>query len=200
MVEGSTPSACTDCYTHDAPREGLIIAYTYHMKDALIVIALSVFSIAIGAYLYFGSSLSQSTPKNSQSAGAPESVSIPFTVIASGDRSRVKDRKNFIITSESELQQLWKLVDGVGAVPTIDFAHNQVAAVFAGEVATAGYSVAVTKIADANKRVVTVTIVAPGSNCMLAEVQTAPYQIIELPKTELPMAHADIASTSNCIP
>jgi len=71
-------------------------------------------------------------------------------------------------------------------------------AVFAGEVPTAGYDIAVAEVEDADKRMVKIELTRPDEGCVLAQSMTAPYQVIELPKTSLLFTHADTWVIKSC--
>ena len=109
-------------------------------------------------------------------------------------------RANYLITTQAGLSQLWRMLGtGAPALPAVDFTQDDVIAVFAGSEPTAGYAISVAKVADAANRLVTVTLSSPDSTCVLAESLTAPYQVVELAKTALPLAHEDTTATTNCL-
>jgi hypothetical protein len=123
---------------------------------------------------------------------------VPFTELSRGAHSDVSTRTNYLITSTAELEKLWKMISASGKMPVIDFTKNNVAAVFAGQKMTGGYAIVVSKIMDVQDRLVTVTLTKPGSNCILTQSTTAPYQVIQLPKTSLQFTHEDQVTTTNC--
>lgn len=126
-------------------------------------------------------------------------VSVPFTEVAHGTRSTVTKRVNYVITSPVEFKKLWDMVDAKGKAPDIDFSEQSVVAVFAGKEPTTGYSIAVAKVEDRTAaRRVSVIITKPGSGCIIRQSMTAPYQLIELPKTSLLLTHQDLVATSSC--
>ena len=169
------------------------------MRDTLIVIGLALVAIVIGVFMFlYGQGTFSSTPPAAVSY-TPPAVTVPFTQLAQGEHSTVSTRANYLITSKSELADLWAMVDARGQVPAVDFTTNSVIAVFAGKEPTAGYTIAVSKIQDASTREVIVTLSAPGGSCVLAQKATAPYQIIELPKTSLNLTHQDLLTTTSCL-
>ena len=166
------------------------------MKPALSALALIVVAVAIGVgvFLYGGA--------NAPSAVGPApavGTNVPFTELALGAQSSVTRRTNYLITSTDQLRELWKLVGVNGPLPTIDFTIHSVIAVFAGEEPTAGYSIAVSHIADGVARDVSIEITTPGVSCLLAQMITTPYQIIKVPATTLPLTHEDTATTTGCL-
>jgi hypothetical protein len=112
-------------------------------------------------------------------------ISVPFTKLAQGTQSTVSARTNYLITSASELEKLWKMIDAKGSPPAIDFTNNCVAAIFAGTVS---------RVEDTDVRTVTVT----GTSCSLKKATTTPYELITLPTTSLSFAHEDISITAAC--
>ena len=162
------------------------------------IVGVAVVGIAIGVFvfLYGGENFSNNPPPVPIENLA--AVEVPFTELASGTQSNIKKRTNYLITSIYGLEELWKLVDTKRKMPDIDFNKNYVIAVFAGQNPTSGYAISVSKVEDAQNRVVTITLISPGTSCVLAQSKTAPYQIIELSKTSLLFTHEDKATVSEC--
>lgn len=136
-----------------------------------------------------------------EQAAAPTSavvVSVPFTEIAQGINANVSKRVNYLITSEEGLQELWKLLDAEGTPPTVDFSSRSVVAVFAGQQSSGGHQISVTKVEDGSSRVVAIQRVTPGAGCVVTQALTSPYQVIEVPNTELPFTHAETLVTNEC--
>lgn len=171
------------------------------MRNTIIVGGVAVVAIIVGATAFF-----YEEPGNKsfvpdwsvENRSAVAAVIVPFTELARGAHAKVLTRTNYLITSTEEFTKLWQMVDAKGKVPTVDFTKNYVAAVFAGGYSTGGYSIAVTKIEDTDARTVTVTLASPGSSCIVTQSTTAPYQLIELPKTSLTFAHTDQDTTTEC--
>jgi len=166
------------------------------MRDALVVLSVGAVMAVVGAgiYIYF----TTTTPAPVQTPVA-QLVYVPFTEITKGQRSKVTERTNYLITSSVEFNELWKLVDAPGQPPIVNFDENNIIAVFAGEEPNAGYAIEVAHVGDADSRVVAVTLTKPGGSCLLAKKLTQPYQIIELPKTTLPLTHEDETITESCL-
>jgi len=162
------------------------------MRNALIVSGAVVVAVIVGTllFLYGGENFSN---KNYSIV-----TTVPFTELAHGTQSDVATRTNYLITSASELEKLWKMIDAKGNPPVVDFAKSAVAAVFAGQKMTGGYAIAVSKVTDAQDRVVTITLSSPDSTCLFTQSITAPYQIIKLPKTSLSFTHEDQTATTSC--
>lgn len=129
-----------------------------------------------------------------------QTTEVSFTTLAEGQQSQVSSRTNYLIHTDAQLRDLWKLLNREDSPSPVDFDQNTVAAVFMGERPTAGHSIAVTKVEDDGERTVFVALSAPGASCISAQVITAPYQVIALPKTSLAYAHEDSATTAGCLP
>jgi hypothetical protein len=135
----------------------------------------------------------------SGSTPAPVSaVPVSFTTLAQGSQSKIDYRVNYLIVNQNQLSELWTFLKQPPPAPQVDFNTNVVAAIFAGEVPTGGYSIAVAAVEDATKRIVKVNITKPGQNCVLTQSTNAPYQVVEVPKTSLPFTHADVWATTTC--
>lgn len=171
------------------------------MRNALIVCGVAVVAIVIGAFIFFyeepgnRSFVPDWSIENSSAATA---VTVPFKELARGSQSKVETSVNYLITSTSEFEKLWQMVDAKGKAPVVDFTKDSVVAVFAGQVMTGGYSISVSKVTDAEERTVTITLTSPGSNCIVTQSTNEPYQIITVPKTSLSLTHQDQATTTDC--
>lgn len=156
------------------------------MKINLILLGLAVVLVIVGVFTV------------SSNRGGPAAVLVPFTMLAGGSQSNVTARVNYLITTQEDLSALWELLKEPPPVPTVDFNTKVVAAVFAGEVPTTGYAITVAEVKDIDKRIVKIELTKPDESCILAQSLTAPYQVIELPKTSLPFTHADTWTTKTC--
>lgn len=156
-------------------------------KDTHLVLGMVLVAAAIGTMVL--------VPGRS---GTPAAVVVPVTALARGSSSTVPARVNYLITSSAELSELWGLVDAGGSPPPIDFATNAVLAVFAGAQPTTGYAIRVAKVQDAGTRLVSITLAAPAEGCPVGQALTAPYEIVAVPATALPLAHEDISATVGC--
>jgi len=156
------------------------------MRTVLVFVGLVLLAVVAGVFM------------TSSDRGGPAAVTVPFTALAEGSRSEVTSRVNYLIDTQEELAELWKLIEEPPPVPTVDFSTKVVVAVFAGEVPTAGYDIAVAEVEDADKRMVKIELTRPDEGCVLAQSMTAPYQVIELPKTSLLFTHADTWVIKSC--
>jgi len=160
------------------------------------VIVLAVLGTFLIVYGKPGSAAPQ--PAAGNAAQTAPAVDVSFTEVAHGLNSQVAERANYLITSTDELERLWKLIDAATLPPEVDFNKNAVIAVFAGEQPTTGYAISVAKVADAGIRVVSITLKKPDGSCMTGQALTAPYEVVMIPATSLPLAHEDVWTTTSC--
>ncbi len=127
-----------------------------------------------------------------------ETADVPFTPITRGSKSSVTERVNYLITSKEELSLLWDMINATTTEPSIDFNTQAVIAVFAGQQLVAGTDIAVAKIEDATKRLVSITIQRPEGKCSTKRATTTPFEIIKVPLTSLPLTHEDVRTAIGC--
>lgn len=109
-----------------------------------------------------------------------------LVTIARGDASRIVEPRQIIARTADEWRTLWALHAGPTATPpAVDFTNRIVAAAFAGEKPTAGYSV---EIADglADGRGVTLIVQehVPRRDMVVAQIISSPFHIATLPRTD----------------
>ncbi len=162
-------------------------------RDFIVIIFIAVIAVAIGVYLFYSGEYTPTFVANQ-----PSAVIVPFTALAEGARSKIPSRVNYLIETQNELAELWKFLEEPPPIPTVDFNTKVVAAVFAGEAPTTGYEISVAEVRDDDERIVKVELTKPDESCVLAQLLTAPYQVIELTKTSLPFTHTDTWTTKPC--
>ena len=163
---------------------------------SIIGIALVAAVLAGLIILYGPSRATAPSVHNAPFAGSP----VAATVLAQGAQSAVAARTNYLITSDTELRALWQMLSTNDPVPTVDFTQHDVIALFAGTEPTAGYVISAQAVRDsATERLVEVQIAKPGVSCLAAQTQTAPYVVVLLPKSALPLSHTDTATTTSCL-
>ena len=62
-----------------------------------------------------------------------QSTEVPFVTIAAGTVSGIRHPVHVIIRDQPAWQSLWRRHSGLPVAPSVDFSHNMVIAVFAGE-------------------------------------------------------------------
>ena len=106
--------------------------------------------------------------------------------IARGDDSRLAEPRRFVVRDPRAFAAVWSAHAGQGAaVPVVDFDTRMVAAVFAGERPTPGYSVEVTGTRrDGSALVVLVDERSPDPTRPVAQVLVSPYHVVTLPRDD----------------
>jgi hypothetical protein len=160
------------------------------------MVLIGVVLIGLGAWALWTISYVPSTlPPEMVDAATP----VSYTVLAQGEDSSVELRKNYLISDEFELRELWKLITTNEEPPPIDFTTESVIAVFTGVEPTPGFSISVIGIEDTDRRVVKVHITVPGISCLAPEKETTPYQVVKMPKSSLPLTHENSEIIVGCI-
>jgi hypothetical protein len=137
----------------------------------------------ITAALVAASIVSCTTPYEEE-----EPTPVEFTTIARDDQSAVKQASSMVIEDEETWEATWaSLVPNLiqrPLPPEIDWGKYVLLAHFMGQKSTNGYEVEFTEVLEGDKISVRVTEISPGSNCTLLQVITAPYHIVQIPKTD----------------
>ncbi|MBU6323814.1 MAG: protease complex subunit PrcB family protein [Patescibacteria group bacterium] len=168
------------------------------MKDILIILGLCLAAILIGAWLFLANPKSAASPASTVTA---VTVPVPVTELGAGTVTATATSKvNYRIQDSAALAKLWSMAYGASTTPpAVDFSTDDVVAVFAGPEPTTGYAIAVTRVEDAaDGRLITIALSKPDSSCIEADTVTSPYEIVTMPKTALPLAHAYEFATSTC--
>lgn len=106
--------------------------------------------------------------------------------IARGDDSRLVEPRRFLIRDRQAFSAVWAAHAGPNApVPAIDFESRMVAAVFAGERATPGFTIEVTGTRrDGSSVLVLVDEGHPDPARVAAQVIVSPFHIVTLPRDD----------------
>lgn len=168
------------------------------MKKEFIILGIVVAAVAAGVVVF---AYDRIVPQAAVQNYAPpkESTKVSFRELAHGDQAEITVRVNYLITSTSELSELWALIDAKGQPPPVDFKTDHVIALFAGKQPTIGHKIEVSQVADSDMRMVSLTLSKPGASCLSAKKVTAPYQVVQLPKTTLTLTHEDKIETISCL-
>jgi hypothetical protein len=167
-------------------------------RDAVMLTGAVVISVFIGVFIFFSNGGNLASVFSTVADNNSRNGVVQFTEIARGSQSAIDRRVNYFITSTDQLNRLWDTIDAPGSPPTVDFSTHAVIAVFAGQESSVSYEITVTKIEDADKRMVSITLAKPDDNCAVAQMTTTPYQLIILPTTSLPLDHEDQVINKNC--
>lgn len=106
--------------------------------------------------------------------------------LARGDDSRLVEPRRFVIRDRQSFNAVYAAHAGQdAAVPAVDFETRMVAAVFAGERPTPGFSVEVTGTRrEGEELVVLVAERSSDPNRVVAQVVVSPYHIVTLPRDD----------------
>jgi len=113
--------------------------------------------------------------------------------VAQGERSRITQSRQAIVRSQDEWRALWAAHSGPDVPePPIDFESRMVAAVFAGERPTPGFGIAIIGARrDGAGHVLLVDERRPVEGTLSAQVTTAPFHIVSLPRHDDEIEFAD---------
>ena len=174
------------------------------MRDVLLIIGISVTSIALGVLLFmFGPKSLQSDINNALLTGQIGPIGpTGFVVLEQGPYAiSIVERTNYRITSKSDLQALWPLIYGdrdAPQIPNVDFNNYEVLGIFDGSHTEGGYGISVSKILDKNPvRTISINHQLPNPSCPV-KGPSSPFMLIQVPKTSYSLAHEDITSQSVC--
>lgn len=120
---------------------------------------------------------------------------IPFLIVAmlqasgamrtidKGAESAIDSPRQAIARTADEWEKLWRQHSWDRPAPKIDFAKDMVVAVFLGSRTTGGYTIAIEEVRDeGGKLIVKYRESSPGRGAITAQVITAPYHIVAVPK------------------
>jgi hypothetical protein len=118
-----------------------------------------------------------------------EPTPIAFTTIAKGDQSTVTQSDSVVISDVGTWEDTWDrltahLINPEPA-PEVDFNEYILLAHFMGQKPTSGYEVEFTEVLEGATDIsAAIREISPAPECMLAQVITSPYHVIQVPKTE----------------
>lgn len=132
-----------------------------------------------------------------------ETVKQSFQLIANGTNAENVERGNYVITRSTDWKNLWTKINyyssPIPALPEVNFSKEMVVALFSGRRYSSGYSIEVYDIQEkTNTIVVFVKEYSPGSNCIVAQSVTYPFQIIRIPRSEKEIGFDSQEVTINC--
>jgi hypothetical protein len=110
--------------------------------------------------------------------------------IAQGDGSGISEPRRVVVRDEQAWRDLWVEHAGPGqAPPAVDFSSRMVAAVFAGDRPTPGYTVEIAGARqDASALALVVTESRPAQGMLAAQMIVTPFHIVTLPRFDGPVS------------
>lgn len=99
-------------------------------------------------------------------------------------RTGIGESRRLVIRDANAWDQFWSEL-GVGERPSVDFNHDVVVAVAAGQRPTGGYEIAVDRVTQSDGQL-TVEVVerTPGPNCMTSASLTQPVDVVVVPAAD----------------
>lgn len=108
---------------------------------------------------------------------------VPMRSIDKGQNSQIDTARQVSARTADEWTKLWMQHAGARARPMVDFNKEVVAAVFLGSRPSAGYGVEIVRARpDGAAMVVSYKETRPSPDSVAAQVLTAPYHIVAVPK------------------
>jgi protease stability complex PrcB-like protein len=109
----------------------------------------------------------------------------PVRTIGKGPTSAIDEPRQVTVRSEADWAALWKENGAGGPLPAVDFSREMVVGVFAGTRPTAGYGVEIVRAVDASGTLIVDYVeTAPGRDRVAAQILTAPFHLVAIPKHE----------------
>lgn len=96
-----------------------------------------------------------STPSGDPSPAPSAQAPVPFTVLLDQNSPAAEEEKTLVIDNQSAFDQFWTRHGGTQAKPTVDFAQNNILAVYRPDAPYVGLGYEITSVTQAN-RIVTV--------------------------------------------
>lgn len=124
---------------------------------------------------------------------------LKFETIDDADWAGVGEKKNYIIKSKKEWQDVWAKAGHSAIAPEVDFAKEMIIAVFYGVAPTGGYSVEIIKVIESlDKLTVFIKETSPGSDCIVTQALTEPRHIIKVQRVDKEAAFNVVSEIKNC--
>jgi hypothetical protein len=130
---------------------------------------------------------------------------VPFRTVAhaNGASSALRAPGIDVLKSEREWRATWRKLNAGSTprphMPRIDFHRHMLVLVTSGGRPTAGYGVTVIAIADHGSRLlVTAEERAPGTGCVVPQVETAPYHVVRVRRSHERVALIRRFITADC--
>jgi PrcB C-terminal len=124
-----------------------------------------------------------SQPEPSAQGYAPygSSRGLDIRRIGQWTRTGIAEARRLVIRDANAWVEFWSEL-GVGERPDVDFSHDIVVAVAAGQRQTGGYEIAVDRVVD-NGGELTAEVVetTPGPNCITTQSLTQPVDVVVVP-------------------
>lgn len=109
-----------------------------------------------------------------------------FALLATGTSSGITAPRQVVVRTAEDWHALWEAHAAGTPLPSVDFATTTVVGVFLGARRTAGYQVDIVAVLDeGGAEVVEYVERRPSPDAMVAQVVTAPFQLVSLQRVEI---------------
>ena len=112
-----------------------------------------------------------------------------FTTVSVGTQSGITSQANLVIQDSQAWTDLWNqhmlfMIEPM-PVPEVDFSTHMVVAAFMGEVNTGGYALHIYEVVETQSTIVVkMERTEPGPRCIVPQVLTQPYHVVQIARTE----------------
>jgi hypothetical protein len=119
----------------------------------------------------------------------------PLRTVGKGPTSGIDEPRQVTIRSPAEWSALWE-ENGAGTpLPAVDFRSEMVAGVFLGTRPTAGYGVEIVRaVSNSDTMVVEFVETMPSHDAVTAQIITAPYHLVAIPRHDGPVTFKKVRS------
>lgn len=105
-----------------------------------------------------------------------------------GSMSAIDAQRQVILRTPAEFATFWKSHANDRKMPDVDFTSNMVVGIFVGSRPTGGYGVEIVSAQpEGGTLIVKYKETRPGRGSMTAQVLTAPYHLVAIPKVDGPV-------------
>lgn len=125
-------------------------------------------------------------------ACAALTVTVPFSTLAKGLTSGVREPTRVVIRSRDDWVALWgqhmQIQAAPPSAPPVDFSRDMVVALFMGERSTGGHQIEVTHVERADSGLaVRYRSQSPDPGAMVSQALTQPFHLITIPRDDGPV-------------
>jgi len=121
----------------------------------------------------------------------------PLTTVSRGSISDQETARQVTARTAAEWQAVWKAHSSTDPLPAVDFSTQMVVGVFLGSKPSAGYDVEIVGTrSEGDALVVEYVVRQPGRGTMAAQIITAPYHLVAVPKHAGPVRFAEVKGST----
>lgn len=124
------------------------------------------------------------SPVRDEGAASQGGAAVTMRTIEKGAESNVDAARQSVARTNAEWTALWKAHEFDRPLPAVNFSREMVVAVFMGSRPTAGFAIEVVSATEqSGALVVKYRETAPPRDALTAQILTAPFHIVAVPKT-----------------